>query len=167
MVHIRTPAFWRKMCVYLIIIFTTISMMCMILINKNIMIKTPETAFTVIRVPLKDTLKKHANEKPFANVKISLKEGENGIIKNKASDGKHNSVSDIQRNQAADSQKKAAVKIDKRLLTMIEEIEQSDTTIKGKVAQRDFLNFTCPPKLRIIDGVEDLLCMVRKKLKRM
>ena len=157
---VRVRAIWRKVIIYMIILSTSITIMYMLLISKGDMVKTSETAFSVIRVPLKDTLKKEVYKNPSANIKNSLRKNKNEVQKPQMSGGKQKSMAGKERSQESSDRKKVVVQIDKRLLTMIEEIERSDTTKKGKVSVEAPLNFTCPAKPRIVDGVEDLLCMV-------
>jgi hypothetical protein len=61
---------------------------------------------------------------------------------------------------AASRNTEAVIQMDENILNLIEEIELTDTTTKGKVRLQRSMNYSCPATLRVINQVEDLLCMV-------
>lgn len=51
--------------------------------------------------------------------------------------------------------------IDPTMLSMIEDIEKRDNTRNNSVILEGIGNYSCPQQLRVVNGVEDLLCMVK------
>lgn len=65
---------------------------------------------------------------------------------------------------AASRNTEAVIQMDENILNLIEEIELTDTTTKGKVRLQRSMNYSCPATLRVINQVEDLLCMPSPRL---
>lgn len=54
--------------------------------------------------------------------------------------------------------------IEPTLLAILDDVINSDTTRQTEVVYEGVRNFTCPDSIRVINGVEDLLCMVSHRL---
>jgi len=105
---------------------------------------TPEKKiFDVLQVPVKDTYR-HSKTTQYTPV-TKRKEVVRKYSKSRNSSTDNNAV----------------MQINEKLKVLLDEIIQSDT-LKGKdVTLGVTPNYTCPQNLRYVNGVEDLLCMVR------
>lgn len=133
----------RNICIYFIFTLIALASICLLLISKEGTLATTNTVYGTVRLPLKDSLdRKNLGEK-LTHKKVVFKQN-SSVVASGSKGEKH----------------KAVVQIDKLILSLIEQIEKSDNSIKGKIKQPGKANFTCPQRPRIVKEVEDLLCMV-------
>lgn len=116
----------------------------MLLISKEGTLATTNTVYDTVRLPVKDTVDRKTLGKNLISKKTAVKQNNSVVANGAKQDEKH----------------KVVVQIDKLILSLIEQIERSDNSIKGKIKRQGITNFTCPPRPRIVKAVEDLLCMV-------
>lgn len=141
----------KRRCIVVLSMLILIPVFVVFLLNSLDVRPASAKVFPVIRTLLTDKLDRLRTPKSLLGSKLVA------LTRNATNGGTGTRQDSLSVNP------EAVVQLDKSLLLLIEQIEAKDTSPSGEIRPESRMNYTCPPILRTVHQVQDLLCMPAPK----